>query len=108
MIGGLIAHSAGLRRRYGQTVVRGPTASPRTLVATLVIVSAAQQAPPRAASAVTTAAVLSAYDKLPAAFVENRGQLDDEVRYYAQGRRYAFYLTRDRASRFLIPPLKPA
>src|SRR5262245_36621890 len=28
-------------------------------------------------------------------FVENRGQTDARVRYYAQGNRYAFYLTRD-------------
>ena len=28
---------------------------------------------------------------------EDLSQLDDEVRYYAQGHRYAFYLTRDRA-----------
>ena len=68
-----------------------------TLVATLVLVSAAQQAPTRAASATAPPDVRSAYDRLPAAFVENRGQLDDEVRYYAQGHRYAFYLTRDRA-----------
>jgi hypothetical protein len=39
--------------------------------------------------------VLRAYAKLPVAFVENRGQLEPRVRYYAQGRRYAFYLTRD-------------
>ena len=68
-----------------------------TLAATLVLVGAAPQAPTRAASATATADVLSAYDRMPAAFVENRGQLDDEVRYYAQGRRYAFHLTRDRA-----------
>ena len=68
-----------------------------TLAATLVLVGASPQAPTRAASAITTADVLGAYDRMPAAFVENRGQLDDEVRYYAQGRRYAFYLTRDRA-----------
>jgi hypothetical protein len=34
-----------------------------------------------------------AYSKLPVAFVENRGQADPAVRYYAQGDRYAFYLT---------------
>ena len=62
-----------------------------------MLVGTARQAPTRAASAITTADVLSAYDRMPAAFVENRGQLDDEVRYYAQGQRYAFYLTRDRA-----------
>src|SRR6266850_5326698 len=39
--------------------------------------------------------VLDAYARLPVAFVENRGQIDPRVRYYAQGPRYAFYLTRD-------------
>ena len=34
-----------------------------------------------------------AYAKLPVAFVENRGQIDAGVRYYAQGDHYAFYLT---------------
>jgi hypothetical protein len=29
--------------------------------------------------------------KLPVSFVENRGQVDSGVRYYAQGNRYAFY-----------------
>jgi hypothetical protein len=28
-------------------------------------------------------------------FVENRGQTDSQVKYYASGNRYAFYLTRD-------------
>jgi len=39
--------------------------------------------------------VLNAYANLPVAFVENRGQADRRVRYFAQGSRYAFYLTRD-------------
>ena len=30
---------------------------------------------------------------LPVAFVENRGQVDSAVRYYAQGDRYGFYFT---------------
>lgn len=38
---------------------------------------------------------LDAYAKLPLAFIENRGQADARVRYYAQGARYAFYLTQD-------------
>ena len=38
---------------------------------------------------------LAAYGKLPLTFVENRGQKDGQVRYYAHGNRYAFYLTRD-------------
>ena len=29
----------------------------------------------------------------PVSFVENRGQTDASVRYYAQGNRFAFYLT---------------
>ena len=37
----------------------------------------------------------NALAKLPVAFVENRGQTDARVRYYAQGSRYAFYLTAD-------------
>jgi Beta-propeller repeat len=35
------------------------------------------------------------YANLPVAFVENRGQIDPRVRYYAQGPRYSVYLTRD-------------
>src|SRR5262249_34078661 len=33
---------------------------------------------------------------LPLVFVPNRGQTDARVRFYAQGTRYGFYLTRDR------------
>ena len=33
------------------------------------------------------------YAKLPVAFVENVGQADASVRYYAQGSRFGFYLT---------------
>ena len=39
--------------------------------------------------------LLNAYANLPVAFVENRGQIDARVRFYAQGPRYGFYLTRD-------------
>ena len=42
-----------------------------------------------------TAQVLGAYATLPAAFVANRGQTNQRVRYYTRGSRYAFYLTRD-------------
>jgi hypothetical protein len=35
------------------------------------------------------------YADLPLAFVENRGQVDERVRYYAQSARSSFYLTRD-------------
>jgi hypothetical protein len=38
-----------------------------------------------------------AYSKLPLAFVPNRGQTDESVRYYAQGAGHAFYFTPDKA-----------
>src|SRR5438132_7359021 len=38
---------------------------------------------------------VSANAGVPLAFVENRGQADARVRYYAQGNRYAFFATRD-------------
>ena len=38
---------------------------------------------------------LKSYANLPLTFVENRGQTDARVRYYANGPRYAFYLTDD-------------
>jgi hypothetical protein len=44
---------------------------------------------------VTATGLSHAHANLPVAFVENRGQVDAKVRYYAQGERYAFYLTRD-------------
>src|SRR5262245_37347819 len=37
--------------------------------------------------------VLDDYAKLPVAFIENRGQVNARVRYYAQGNRFGFYLT---------------
>ena len=39
--------------------------------------------------------VLDAYANLPLAFVENQGQTNTRVRYYAQGPRYGFFLTPD-------------
>ncbi len=36
---------------------------------------------------------LNAFGKLPVAFVENTGQTDGRVRYYARGNRFGFYLT---------------
>jgi hypothetical protein len=39
--------------------------------------------------------LLEAYANLPLTFVENQGETDSQVRYYARGPRYAFYLTRD-------------
>ncbi|MEA3214838.1 MAG: hypothetical protein QOJ19_994 [Acidimicrobiia bacterium] len=35
----------------------------------------------------------SAFAKLPVSFIENRGQTDDRVKYYALGGRYSFYMT---------------
>ncbi len=43
------------------------------------------------------AQVLNAYSNLPVTFVENHGQADSRVRFYAQGPRYAFHFTRDAA-----------
>ena len=53
--------------------------------------SAAQRpwaGPAATASAEGRAQALRAYGRLPLAFVENRGQTDARVRYYAQGSRY--------------------
>jgi hypothetical protein len=52
-------------------------------------------APAVAAHDSKDAQILEAYAKLPVSFVENRGQTDARVRYYAQGNRFAFYLTRE-------------
>lgn len=50
----------------------------------------------RAASGERTAdEALRAYRELPLAFVENRGQIDETVRFYLQGSRSAFFLTRE-------------
>ncbi|HZX55070.1 MAG TPA: hypothetical protein VFE86_10335, partial [Ilumatobacteraceae bacterium] len=37
--------------------------------------------------------IADAFSKLPVSFTENRGQTDAAVRYYAQGNRFAFYMT---------------
>src|SRR5262249_59271831 len=42
-----------------------------------------------------SAAAFETNRELPFAFVENQGQIDTRVRYFAQGPRYAFYLTRE-------------
>ena len=46
-----------------------------------------------AASTIDQARALNNYGKLPVAFIENMGQTDARVRYYALGNRFAFYLT---------------
>jgi hypothetical protein len=50
---------------------------------------------PHAARQGSREQVLKAYANLPLTFVENRGQTDSRVSYYAQGSGYAFYLTRE-------------
>ena len=56
-------------------------------------------APPSTAAAAGSALadterrVRNNYASLPVAFVENVGQADASVRYYAQGSRFGFYLT---------------
>ena len=51
----------------------------------------AETATPRVSVAESRA--LAAYGKLPIAFLENTGQTDARVRYYAHGNRFGFYLT---------------
>ncbi len=61
---------------------------------------ASRQVAERAAPAVredSREQILKAYANQPVTFVENRGQLDTQVRYYAQGSRYAFYFTPEAA-----------
>jgi hypothetical protein len=45
----------------------------------------------------TKQSAAAASAKLPLAFVQNRGQTDKSVRYYAQGAGHAFYFTPDKA-----------
>src|SRR5258708_7772172 len=52
-------------------------------------------AAPAPAAPSTHERLLSAYAQLPVAFVENRGQADARVRYYARGNGFAFDLTTD-------------
>ena len=40
-----------------------------------------------------TGAAMRAYLNVPAAFVENRGQIDSRARFYVQGHRHTFFLT---------------
>src|SRR5258705_4466173 len=52
-------------------------------------------AAPAPAAPSTHDRLLSAYAQLPVAFVENRGQTDARVRYYARGNGFAFDLMTD-------------
>jgi hypothetical protein len=56
---------------------------------------AERAAPKETTLAGRTGHVLAAYAKLPLTFVENRGQTNPRVRYYAQTSRHAFYVTRE-------------
>jgi hypothetical protein len=64
--------------------------------------SAAVAAPPSRADG--SERVQEALARLPLAFVENHGQTDGRVRYYAQGARHAFHLTRDEVVLSLVQP----
>jgi hypothetical protein len=70
------------------------------LVAAAVASVAAKDSAPSAdrihAAVVKPPLAPPSFATLPVAFVENRGQTDAAVRYYAQGDRYGFYFT-DRA-----------
>jgi hypothetical protein len=55
--------------------------------------SGADSGAAKAVLAITQQQLLDTIAKLPVSFVENLGQMDSRVRYYAQGNRYAFYLT---------------
>ena len=77
LIGVTLAAGADARRD-GRSADRGPWAGPAATT-----------------SAEGRAQVLGAYARLPLAFVENRGQTHGRVRYYAQGSRYSFALTRE-------------
>ena len=75
----------------------------RSAVAAVAVIGAIAGSSPRTAARHETprdttidsraAGLLDAYARLPIAFVENRGQTDRQVRYYAEGPRYSFYLT---------------
>ena len=78
---GRLAGAAGVLAVALATWTLGPGAKPATLGA----------APDRHTLA------LNAFANLPLAFVENHGQADSRVRFYAQGPRYAFHFTREAA-----------
>jgi Big-like domain-containing protein/beta-propeller repeat-containing protein len=51
----------------------------------------------RPASKEASEDAVSAYRKLPLSFIPNEGQIDETVRFYAQGQGFAFYFTRRKA-----------
>jgi hypothetical protein len=43
----------------------------------------------------TKGSIVQSYGKLPLSFVENQGQMDQQVKYYSQGRGHSIYFTPD-------------
>lgn len=74
----------------------------RMIAALLLAAAAIASGPEQHASALQPPdrheRALAALGSLAPAFVENRGQADPQVRYYAAGHRYTFHLTRDSAA----------
>ena len=70
--------------------VTGPTIAATSAVAT----SGSPETAPAAAGSPEEG--LQAFADLPVSFVENKGQLDHDVRYHAEGSGHAFYFTPDR------------
>jgi hypothetical protein len=61
-----------------------------------------------AADRLSGATVQDAYARLSPAFLENRGQIDRRVHYYALGSGHAFYVTRKGVELSLVRSAKPA
>jgi hypothetical protein len=83
---------AGLSVRGGS-----PSVSSEVPALSLPASAPSTQSPPVNVPAKAEQRATHAYDKLPIAFVPNRGQTDKSVRYYAQGAGHAFYFTPDKA-----------
>src|SRR4051812_31277896 len=94
------------REEQPMSTLTSATRVSRGLIAAAVLV-ALSTAPNSAATRIDVPArehVLAAYANLPVAFVENRGQTDARVRFYAQGSRFAVHLTPDAATLSLVEP----
>jgi beta-propeller repeat-containing protein len=78
---GLLAHGGSPSISSGVPALSLPASAPST------------QSPPANVPAKAEQRATHAYDKLPLAFVPNRGQTDKRVRYYAQGAGHGFYFT---------------
>src|SRR3954453_8726880 len=63
------------------------------LVGGAIAIGVTPSAPAQRSPADQQRHIAEAFSKLPVSFVENRGQTDAAVRYYAQGKRFAFYMT---------------